>query len=173
VYDLLGTNLFDIETDKEYPTWTCLNDEDGSKGMRDRSRDPNALPVIYAIKANSEFNHNIATNLKVCFERRKIRLLVSEAEAKAYLIDKKGYMKKSVEEQNQMMMPYIQTTLAINEMINLEAEIKGGYIKLIEPSRSRKDRYSSISYTNYFATLLEKELMAEDDMSELSDYIIV
>lgn len=171
VFDLMGTVLFDKELDIEYPTWTCLNDEDGTKGMKERTRDPNALPVIYAVKASSEFNHKIATNLKTCFEKKKIRLLVSENEAKDYLIDKKGFMKKEPEEQNKLLMPYIQTSLLINEIVNLEAEVKNGYIKLTEVGRARKDRYSSLAYTNYFASILEKDLVVYDDDDDLENYI--
>lgn len=172
VFDTLGTVLYDEETDKEYPTWTCLNDEDGSKNMKIRTKDPNALPVIYAIKASAEFNHGIAMNLKTSCEKKKIRLLIGENEAREHLIDKKDFLNKEVEEQNKLLMPYIQTTLLINEMVNLEAEYKG-YIKLIEVGRARKDRYSSLAYTNYFASILEKDLVVYDDDDDLMSYICV
>ena len=172
VYDLLGTVLFDSEKDVEYPTWTCMNDEDGTKGMKERTKDPNALPIIYAVKASSDFNHKIAVNLKTCFEKKKIRLLVSENDAKDYLIEHKDYMKKDVEEQNRILLPYIQTSLLINEIVNLEADIKNGYIKLVEASGARKDRYSSLAYTNYFATILEGDLVTYED-DDLKSFICV
>jgi hypothetical protein len=172
VFDLLGTTLFDRETDVEYPTWTCMNDEDGSKGMKERTRDPNALPVIYAVKANSEFNHKIAMSLKTCFERKSIRLLVSESEAKDYLIKNKGYLKAEAEVQNEMLMPYLQTSLMVNEIINLEAELRNGFIKLTEVGKARKDRYSSLAYTNYFASVLEKDLVAFEE-EDLKGFICV
>lgn len=170
VYDSLCRILFDRDRDKEYPSWTCLNDDEK---MKDRSNDPNALPVIYSVKASSEFNHKIATNLKTCFEKKKIKLLVSEIEAKDYLIEHKDYIKKEYEEQNKLLAPYIQTTLLINEIVNLEAEFKNGYIKLSEVGRARKDRYSSLAYTNYFASILEKDLISYEDDSNFEDYLFL
>ncbi|MGJ3548596.1 terminase large subunit domain-containing protein, partial [Bacillus subtilis] len=47
----------------------------------------------------------------------------------------------------------------INEMINLEAEYSdNGQVKLKEPKSKRKDRYSSVAYGNYIATVLERQL---------------
>jgi hypothetical protein len=159
--------LFDSSRDVEYPTWTCLNDDEK---MKMRSKDPNALPVIYSVKATSESNHKMAVDLKTCFEKKKLKLLVSEIEAKDYLIDHKNFMNLEVEEQNKLLYPYIQTSLLINEVVNLEAEIKNGFIKLTEVGRARKDRYSSLAYTNYFASILEKDLIVYDREEDLSGY---
>jgi len=43
-------------------------------------------------------------------------------------------------------------------MVNLEYETKNGVIRLKEKASNRKDRYSSLSYGNYFATVLERKL---------------
>ena len=56
-------------------------------------------------------------------------------------------------------MPYVQTTLLINEMINLEKVDTGNnLIKLKEPSTKRKDRYSSLGYLVYVTKQLELKL---------------
>ena len=44
-------------------------------------------------------------------------------------------------------------------MINLEWSLNGGHIKVFEKGSSRKDRYSSCSYANYLADIIEKEEM--------------
>ena len=46
-------------------------------------------------------------------------------------------------------IPYVQTSLMINELVNLEHEVKNGNIKISEKSGMRKDRYSSLGY-NYW-----------------------
>ena len=46
-------------------------------------------------------------------------------------------------------MPFIHTTLLVNELINLEYESKGTNIKVFEKSGMRKDRVSSVGY-NYW-----------------------
>jgi hypothetical protein len=64
--------------------------------------------------------------------------------------------------------PFLETTAFIGEMIALEYE-KGeqtGYIRIVEPPGQRKDRYTSISYGNYFAGLLERERMFDSSEYE-------
>jgi hypothetical protein len=51
-----------------------------------------------------------------------------------------------------------QTDLLIDEMVNLESEIKDNVVKLKEQSNKRKDRYSSLAYGNYFCKTLERNL---------------
>ena len=63
------------------------------------------------------------------------------------------------------MLPYANTTLLINELINLKHEESGGLIKISERSGMRKDRYSSLSYNYYVVCQLEQKLQkrASDD----------
>jgi hypothetical protein len=46
-----------------------------------------------------------------------------------------------------------------------------GNIKLIESPGSRKDRYTSISYGNYYASFLDQELVREEDNED--DFSII
>ena len=57
---------------------------------------------------------------------------------------------------------YIETVALINEMINLEYERgdQTGLIKIMNNS-DRKDRYTSVSYGNYFAQMLEHDLLSD------------
>ena len=57
-----------------------------------------------------------------------------------------------------MSLPYLQTTLMINELINLEHEIKGTNIKITERPGMRKDRYSSIAYNYWCMTQIARNL---------------
>ena len=139
--------------------------------MKDRAYDKSALPIIYSIKVvKAEVNHQMAMSLKSCFENKKIKLLVNEIEGKDYLIEKHDYMMKPIEEQTNLIKSYVQTTMLINELVNLEAEIKGGLVKLKEIGRNRKDRYSSLSYANYYASILEQDLKCKEEEINLEDY---
>ena len=62
------------------------------------------------------------------------------------------------QEQAEKLLPYVQTSLTQNEIICLEYEIKQSYIRVYETGKNRKDRYSSLSYGNYFIRLQEKKL---------------
>lgn len=155
VFDSVTKILYDNERDVEYPAWTVVNDE----AMDDRKMDKNAIPLIYSIKGNPELNHKIATGLRSAFEQKKIRLLINDIEAKEELIEKKGFLKKTSDEQVQLLKPFVQATALTNELVNLVYRVQGGYIKIEEVGTTTKDRYSSIGYGNYVATLLEQDIL--------------
>lgn len=155
VFDNVNKVLYDKERDVEYPAWTVINDE----AMDDRKMDKNAIPLIYSIKANAEINHKIATGLRSAFEKQKILLLMNDIEAREDLIENKGLLKKSSEEQTQLLKPFVQATALTNELVNLIYRVQGGYIKIEEVGTTTKDRYSSIAYGNYLATLLEQDIL--------------
>ena len=118
-----------------------------------------APKVIYSIKANTSLNNDMHVYVRDELKRGKLRLLINENECKEILNSYKGYKDLPMEEQAKFQLPYIQTSLLINEMINLERVSKDGEpIKLKEPSTKRKDRYSSTGYAVYVAKQLELEL---------------
>jgi hypothetical protein len=138
--------------------------------MAKRCRVSNAPKVIYSIKANAAFNSDAAVSLRDCLNRGKMRLLADEDNAREEFYSKyKDFYKLSSELQNELMMPFIQTTLLINEMVNLEADINNGILRLKEKSGNRKDRYSSVSYGNYFANVLERNLKKPNN-NDLSNF---
>lgn len=160
IYDDCVKVLYDEERDKEYDAWTCINDEK----MSERALSSNALPVIYSIKAGAQLNHEMAVKLRDAFQKRKIKLLVNEIEGKDFYKEKyKSYKSLSLEEQNLLLLPYIQTTFLINEMVNLEYEVRNGLYRLKEMSGKRKDRYSSLAMANYYASILEKDLLMDNE----------
>jgi hypothetical protein len=112
---------------------------------------------------SAQLNHEIAVSLRSVFQKKKIKLLINEIEGKEFLQDKLGLSNKSIEEQSKFLKPYIQTTAMINEIVNLEYQMVNGLVKIKEVGKNRKDRFSSISFANYYADILEKELKSEDD----------
>lgn len=170
IYDYCSRVLYDNERDVEYMPWCAINNEE----MRERS-DENALPIIYSMKVvKAEVNHEIAVWLKTALEKRLIRLLVNDAEGKEYLIDKHDLMNKSSYEHAMLLRPYVQTTALVNELINLESEVKNGFIKVFEKGKATKDRYSSIGYANYIARLLEQEnLQKKESTINFLDYLFI
>ncbi|MFP3386984.1 hypothetical protein, partial [Tritonibacter sp. SIMBA_163] len=78
--------------------------------------------------------------LRVNLQSSNIELLISEIEGSDFLSDKSGYQNASIEDKVRMKTPYIQTTLLVNELVNLEHDIVGGYIRIKEKSGKRKDR---------------------------------
>ena len=157
VYDQLNKVQYDEERDIEYNAFSTFNNDNlASRASK------NALPCIYGIKANSEFNHQIAMDLKDKFVSKKISLPEDDLFAKERLQEKEGFAKLSPERQATLLLPYLQTTALANELIGLQMSIQGGYVKLKEKSTARKDRYSALAYLNYLATILERELDEEE-----------
>lgn len=157
VADELGKVLYDDKRDCEYPSWTCFNDENTANRIKNKD----ALPVIYSVKADASFNHEMHLIMKDIFEQGKIKLLVNSIESKDYLETKKEYINASPEQKAIFELPYIQSDLLINEMINLSYEINknSNKLKLTEPQGGTKDRYVSLGYANYYIKTLEKDLL--------------
>lgn len=164
LFDELGKIIYDEERDKEYEAWTCFNDEKTAERIKNK----NAKKVVFSIKASAALNHEIHMIMKDTLEQGKIKLLVSSSEAEDILENKKMFQTSSVDEEVFFRLPFVQTDVLINEMINLSYEYNENSktIKLKEPSTGTKDRYVSLAYGNYFIQLLERDLSednGEDD----------
>ena len=170
VYDALIRDIIDYETGEVYPALSCCND----KIMADRCKIQNAPKVMWSIKGSTTFNNEICILLRSGFQQNKVNLLVSEFEAEEIIKEKyKTYSKMSSFEQLQYKMPYVQTTLLIYELINLEYEIRGTNVKIIEKSSMRKDRYSSLAYNYWVQCQLEREMLQTPKAGfNASDYAV-
>lgn len=154
VYDCLSRDIVDPETGEIYPAISCCNNSE----MAARCAVLSAEKVIWAIKASAQFNSDCAFLLREAFRSGRMRLLATEYDADELLKNIKGYNSLSPSEQLNYKLPYIHTTLLIDELTKLQHEESGGKIKIFEKSGMRKDRYSSLSYNYYVATQLENKL---------------
>ena len=154
IYDALCREMFDPEYGVTYRALSCCNNDDFAA----RCNDTSAPKVIWAINATGQLNNDMILLLREAFRQGRINLLVSEFEADEILQEYKGFGSLSVQDKMKLQMPYIHTTLLINELINLQSETKGVNIKVKEKSGMRKDRFSSLEYNWYVCTLLEKKL---------------
>ena len=159
VYDLLVRDILDKERLQTYPALSCMN----SEVMADRGAtnviNYNAPKVIYAVKANAQFNSDCATMLRDDFRQGKIKLLLNDEDAERLLKSYKWYYQIDSRMQTKLLLPYIHTHLLIDEMVNLESEFKDNNVKLKEQPNKRKDRYSSLAYGNFFVKSLERKLI--------------
>lgn len=162
VFDMLIRDMYDSERGVLYPAISCKNNEE----MAERCKIKNAPKVIYSIKATDKFNSEAALGLREGFRQGKIRLLLSEYDCEDELNNFRGYKSLGSVEKAQLMLPYLNTTLLINELINLKYEPKkGNLIKVSEKSGFRKDRYSSLSYNYWLVNQLELELSKPKEVS--------
>ena len=155
VYDFIIRDQYDPDTGETYKALTCCNDKD----MADRCKVKDAKSVVWSVKATAKFNNEICVLLRNGIQNGKINLLISEQNADDVLKETyKGYSKLSLSEKVKMKVSYLQTTMAVYELVKLEHEVKDGNIKVKEVSGMRKDRYSSIAYSYWCACQLELKL---------------
>lgn len=163
VYDFIIKNQYDPDYGVTYQALTCVNDP----AMAERCKVTHANKVVWSIKATAEFNSKSAFALRAAFQNGKINLLMSEFEAEDTIKKIRGYSKMTATEQTKLKLPYAQTSLLINELINLEHEVKGTNVKIKERTGMRKDRYSSLLYNYYVIqelSLKHRPSVAVDDL---------
>lgn len=165
IYDQMCMDLFDREKGVEYPAISCMNNEE----MANRCLSSDAPKLVFAVKASSTLNSEMAISLKNNLKNGRYKFLISELDSKEYLSSLKGYDEMQPEDKAKFKQPYLQTTYMINEFVNLSNEGKDGVIKLKEPSSGRKDRFTSILYGDHFAKYLENTYKQLND-TEYEDY---
>lgn len=148
VYDHLTTEMINSVTGETYRPLSCMNDD----RLAERCVFPDAPRVVYSIKGTLELNATIAAIMKDALRKGKIKFPIHEGETKDILTSIRGFNSLDPLVKAELKAPYIQTTLMANEFLNLAQEVtSNGTIRLTEPRSGRKDRYSAISYLNYFA----------------------
>jgi hypothetical protein len=174
MYDQLGQVTKDPERGIEYPAMTIIQHESIDPKEYDelskRTLGMNARQCIYPISANAKLNSMMYVEMRNKLQKKMIGFLCDESNAEEYLIQS-SYSKEFLDQEDinahaWFLAGYIQTSLLINECIGLSATMLSGNLKLIEQSGSRKDRFSSLLYGLYYTSLLDKELLREEDNSD-------
>lgn len=166
VFDSLVRDIVDPKSGEIYPALSCCNDD----VYASRCKVSGAAKVIWVINGSARLNSECAIHLRDCFRSGRVRIPVSEYDAEQILNDVKGYQSKSVEDKYRLQLPYINTTLLINELINLQHDDSSGYVRISEKPNMRKDRYSSLSYNLYVGSQLELELSRPRNEAPDSSY---
>lgn len=166
IYDMMARDLTDTDTGEVYPAISCCNNTE----IAARCVDRNAPKVVWSIFGTSKFNSDCALALREGFRTGRIRLLSLEYEGEEALAELPKYAGLQIAEKAAILAPYVNTTLTINEMINLKYEDSSGQVRLKERFGGRKDKYSSLSYNYYVAQQLEQSMLRGNDGRMLRDY---
>lgn len=160
IYDTLAKVLYDVDRNVEYEPWTCMNDDK----LKSRIVIAGQKEVVYSVKASLELNSKIAVCMKDTLINKMIELMVSNQEGVEELQRLiPEYVTADVDTQLFYERPFLETVALINEMIGLDYTIQNqtNLIKIEERPGARKDRYTSVSYGNYFISLLETDLFSD------------
>lgn len=171
VYDILAKVMYDEERGVEYSPITCMNDDT----IASRIKIDGAVPCIYAINASQKLNSDIALDFRRVLEEGKIELLVSFETASEEILPKiKEYM-SSPDANVQLFYerPFLETQALISETTGLiyEKKEQTGIIVVKEQGTNRKDRYTSVSYGSWFSSLLERDLVSQNEDYEFTVFI--
>ena len=178
----LGTSIFNIMTDVihddvrgvDYPPITVAYHETIANKYEEymsQTIRKDAIPCIYPIHATAELNSLMSVTFKDKLKTGMIEFLVLPEEAEKMYAKEIGFHFYSGKEgdwggRTWLLAPYEQTSSLVNEALSLAVYVVNGNFKLVEPKRSTKDRIISLIYLNYYASLLDSELLKGDDESD-------
>lgn len=168
IVDLLMADMYDPEYGVTYCALGCENNEE----INHRCKSRNAPKKIWAMLANNDINSQCALGLREEFRQGNIRLLNSDDDFDEDFSQLTGFTKLSPEDKLRLKAPYMNTTLTIAELTNLETEVKGNFVKVKEKSGFRKDRFSSLSYNIFVSNILEKEYAATINEPNFEDIVL-
>ena len=168
VLDMLQKPMYDEDRGIEYPPLQCMNNE----GFANRNNN-NGKECIFAINATAKLNSDIAFSFRSALIDERIDLLVTYNIAledilpniEEYVNEEDLYRKSFYE------APFWETQSLVAEASSLmyEKSDQTGLVKIYEQRSARKDRYTSVSYGNYFADLLEKDLLDESNRQDVEN----
>lgn len=158
-FDYLVRDMVDHETGVVYPALSCCNNDE----MAARCKTQGAEKAIWAVKGSAAFNSECAVMLREGFRSGKIRLPINEYDGEILFSELKGFASLSSSEKLKLLLPYVNATLLVNELVRLQHERVGNNIRVHERSGMRKDRYSSLSYNYYVACWLENKIKNKTD----------
>lgn len=178
VFEELSKAVTDEERNVAYPGFTLshyniLTNEQRTDYLG-RISTPNGLPVVFPIVATAKLNALMFSEFKASLQNGEWSFLVHEMDAENYLIENQPEYVSSGANSDAVAFfknPYVQTTLFIDECVNLEASLVNGFVKLSRRN-GRKDRFTTVCYANHLAAQLDRELSRVDTYeSEVQEMI--
>lgn len=146
----LGRGLLDyLVKEDRYPSYSIVNDD-----SYDKYKLPNSLPLIFNVMSNTKQTNasDIHNNFMAVISNHDLKLLVSENSVR------EKTKEKDMEKLAEKLVPHIETSLFVDEVMNLTYEAQGNKTRVKRVSvQMEKDRYSAVSYGLYYIYLQEKK----------------
>lgn len=177
VYDLLTVPTYDEERDVTYPAWTVCTDKklqiSSDTVINDkikRTLTLDAEEVIIPITGTPEINSNMHLSLQASLKNKNIFFLADDAEFE-YKISSSDpeWILLSPERKAEIIAPYLETRMMINESVSLNTELRNGLVKVKEDRSATKDRYMTLAMFNYFGEKLKAKYLQEDGEEDLDE----
>lgn len=139
------------------------------KELESRIIDPQAVPCIIPVEANSNWNSNMWQSLALKLKNEQISFLIDEVEYDANIANDKDWFKWTSEDRARRKLPYVSTMFMINEAVNLTKEWREGKLFLHEPRSGTKDSIVAMAYANAIADKIENYLQQKSQVDEEYD----
>lgn len=144
-----------------------MNDD---KGYYNQFKTADMIPnLMYIIKANAPFNTENYSNLQTQLTTGKLRFLVDERQAKLRIDASRAKRFKDMtdDEKADYIIPFMQTSVLKDQMINLEEKHEGVNIILDRTNKNiKKDKVSAMSYGLYYIKVeIDDRAMARKSIS--------
>lgn len=167
IYDLCMEMTDDKERHTVYPAWVSFNNDTHAERCKEQS----ALPIVYTMVATDSMNTSMAYRFQDDLNRKYVRLPINLYDGREALSELNGYSRLSPETQAMFEVQYEQFDSLIMESVNMGYTInKSGTITFVKQG-DKKDRYSSVTYANFLADLLEKDL-SDTQSGDWEDYMV-
>jgi len=152
----IGSGLVDVLVKEDkYPSYSVVNDDEG---QYDGYKLPNSIPILYNLKSTRKETKasDIHNNFMRVIKNHDLKILLPELD----LRESRKY--KSLKDvslaQSRMLKPFVETSLFVDEVMNLTYEERAGGTTVKRVSNKMdKDRYSAVSYGLYYIYMLEQE----------------
>lgn len=166
IYDIMTEQTIDTTRGIEYPPMTVFYHKSISRyeDYKQRTRSPNAIPVIYPMWATETINSEMAYMCRDALKTDRLRMMCLPQVGEEFLMEQAKYFdaNKDLSLLSWFMRPYYQASETQNEMVNLIPTFSENKVKLVEPSQGRKDRYVSVAYGVWFTkTVLDPGIVKE------------
>lgn len=107
--------------------------------------------AMYLIKANAAINTEAHTYVQTQMYSGKVKFLIDENQAKTKLMSTKVGQNMSPDKRGEQLMPFTQTTILKDQMLNLVEENEGTNIILKQSNKNiKKDKFSAFEYGLYY-----------------------
>lgn len=167
--DLLSVDTVDPDTDEILYGWGVYNDEDGDfKNLKTENTIPDAM---YIMKANQGINSDCYAYCQNQLGRGHIKFLIDEATAKNKLLSQEQGKKMTAAQRADYLLPYVQTNILKDQMMNLIEEHEGAHIILKQNNKKiKKDKFSALIYGLYYCKI-EEDKNARKKKRNISDFL--
>lgn len=131
--------------------------EDALEPYRKLKFDACERDAIYLIKATAPINTEAHAYVQTQMSSGKIKMLIDEREASTKLMSTKVGQNMTPEQRAEYLMPFVQTSILKDQMLNLIESNEGVNI-ILKPNNNsiKKDKFSAFEYGLYYIKLEEE-----------------